>query len=55
MKICVLGAGAMGSSIGGLLTEVGLEVWLVDTWKRHVETLAGKGLRLQAKDEEAYR
>jgi 2-dehydropantoate 2-reductase len=32
MKVCVLGAGAMGSSIGGLLADGGAEVYLVDTW-----------------------
>lgn len=32
MKICMLGAGALGSALGGVLTEGGHEVWLVDTW-----------------------
>ncbi len=52
MKICVLGAGALGSSIGGLLTEAGLDVHLVDTWKEHVDALNQKGLRLKEQDGE---
>lgn len=52
MKICVLGAGALGSSIGGLLTEAGLDVYLVDTWKEHVDAMIHKGLRLTEQDNE---
>lgn len=52
MRICVLGAGALGSSVGGLLTEAGLDVHLVDTWKEHVAAMAEKGLRLKEQDGE---
>lgn len=52
MKICVLGAGALGSSIGGLLTEAGLDVYLVDKRKEHVDAMVRKGLRLQEQDNE---
>ena len=50
MKICILGAGALGSSIGAVLTESGLDVHLVDTWKEHVTVMAEKGLRLKELD-----
>lgn len=52
MKICVLGAGALGSSIGGLLTEAGLEVFLVDTWKEHIAAMIQNGLRLREQGSE---
>jgi 2-dehydropantoate 2-reductase len=47
MKVCVLGAGAMGSSIGGLLTDGGSEVYLIDTWAEHVNTINSQGLKLR--------
>jgi 2-dehydropantoate 2-reductase len=46
MKICVVGAGALGSTIGGVLTEGGNEVWLIDAWQPHVEAMASDGLRM---------
>jgi len=47
MKICVLGAGAMGSSIGGLLADGGSEVCLIDTWAEHVDAINSRGLKLR--------
>jgi 2-dehydropantoate 2-reductase len=47
MKVCVLGAGAMGSSIGGLLADGGSEVYLIDTWVEHVDAINSQGLRLR--------
>jgi 2-dehydropantoate 2-reductase len=46
MKICVLGSGALGSSIGGVLTEGGLEVYLLDPWAEHVRAMNTNGLKL---------
>jgi 2-dehydropantoate 2-reductase len=46
MKVCVLGAGAMGCSIGGLLADAGTEVHLIDTWAEHVAAINNKGLKL---------
>jgi 2-dehydropantoate 2-reductase len=48
MKVCVLGAGAMGSSIGGFLAEGGSEVYLVDTWTEHVDAIISRGLKIRA-------
>lgn len=45
-KIGVLGAGAMGSFFGGLLSENGLNVVLIDVWQEHVDTINSKGLRI---------
>lgn len=47
MKIAVIGAGAMGSLFGGLLTEAGMKVWLIDIWKDHVDHLNRGGLNIE--------
>ncbi|MEY2952523.1 MAG: hypothetical protein RLZZ401_610 [Pseudomonadota bacterium] len=44
MKICVLGAGALGCAIGGVLTEAGHEVWLVNRGRAHVDAMRQHGL-----------
>ncbi|WP_137894942.1 ketopantoate reductase family protein [Ramlibacter sp. 2FC] len=47
MKICVLGAGALGCAIGGVLTEAGHEVWLVNRGRAHVDAMRAQGLTLR--------
>jgi len=47
VKICVLGSGALGSSIGGVLTEAGLEVYLIDPWTEHVNAMNKQGLKIR--------
>jgi 2-dehydropantoate 2-reductase len=47
MKICMLGSGALGSALGGVLTEGGNDVWLVDAWPEHVDAMSRKGLTLR--------
>jgi 2-dehydropantoate 2-reductase len=49
MKTAIMGAGAMGSLFGGLLALKGEEVWLVDIWKDHIDTIRSKGLVLEEK------
>jgi 2-dehydropantoate 2-reductase len=44
VKICVIGAGAMGGSFGGLLAGAGHEVTFVDTWADHVAAIRANGL-----------
>ena len=46
MRVCVIGAGAMGSTFGGLLARAGHDVTLVDTWSEHVAAINARGLRL---------
>ena len=46
MKICVLGAGALGCAIGAALGEAGSEVWLVNRSKDHVAAMKAHGLTL---------
>src|SRR5262249_25614723 len=45
-RIGILGAGAIGSVVGGLLTRAGHDVTLVDQWPEHVEAMRARGLRL---------
>jgi 2-dehydropantoate 2-reductase len=47
MKICMLGSGALGSAIGGVLTEGGNDVWLVDAWAGHIDAMNSRGLTLR--------
>ena len=50
MKIAVMGAGAMGSLFGGLLSASGEDVTLVDVWREHVEAINARGLRIEEPD-----
>src|SRR2546423_15473118 len=45
-RIGIVGAGAIGCVVGGLLTKAGHDVTLMDQWPEHVETLKRQGLRL---------
>lgn len=47
MKICVLGAGALGCAIGGVLTEAGNEVWLVNRGQASVDAMNRHGLMMR--------
>ena len=51
MKIAIMGAGAMGSFYGSYLSQNN-EVWAVDIWKDHVNTINEKGLTLKISDTE---
>ncbi|WP_119157777.1 ketopantoate reductase family protein [Caldimonas tepidiphila] len=52
MKVCVLGAGALGCAIGGTLAEAGSEVWLINRSKVHVEAINREGLLMRHADGE---
>ncbi len=47
MKICILGAGALGCAIGAKLSEAGHETWLLNRNAAHVETINRAGLNIQ--------
>jgi 2-dehydropantoate 2-reductase len=49
MKTVIMGAGAMGSLFGGLLTLKGEEVWLVGISKQHIDQLCTVGLSFEGK------
>src|SRR5262245_45695891 len=46
MRIGIIGAGAIGSVVGGFLTKAGRDVTLIDQWPDHVEAMRRQGLRL---------
>jgi len=46
MRIGIIGAGAIGSIVGGMLTKAGHDVTLIDQWPEHVEAMKQPGLRL---------
>jgi len=46
MRIGIIGAGAIGCVVGGLLTKAGHDVTLVDQWPEHIEIMKQRGLRL---------
>ncbi len=45
-KMAVLGAGAIGGTIGGHLTMAGHDITLIDQWPENVETMKSQGLRI---------
>lgn len=45
-KIAIVGAGAVGSHVGGHLTKAGYAPVLIDFWPEHVEAMRRDGLRL---------
>ena len=46
MRICFVGAGALGSTIGGTLAKGGADVWLIDPLQAHVDAINSHGLRI---------
>lgn len=52
MKIAMVGAGALGCSIGAALSEGGSEVWLINRSKEHVNAINTSGLRLFTSESE---
>jgi 2-dehydropantoate 2-reductase len=46
MRIAIIGAGAIGCVVGGLLTKAGRDVTLIDQWPEHVDTMKRQGLTL---------
>jgi len=50
VKVCMIGAGALGSTIGGTLSEGGCDVWLVDPYQAHVDAINRHGLVMRMGD-----
>lgn len=48
----MLGAGALGGTIGGTLARAGADVVLIDRWQAHVDAINANGLRLRLGDTE---
>jgi len=54
MKIVMLGAGAMGSLFGAMLSRSGKgEIWLLDIWEEHINRVKSHGLVVEWEEEEA--
>jgi 2-dehydropantoate 2-reductase len=49
MRTAIIGAGAMGSLFGALLSETGNPIWLVDLWAEHVEVIKRQGLLVEGR------
>lgn len=49
-RIAVLGAGAIGSSVGADLTAAGYDVTIIDQWPAQVEAMQREGLRIVMSD-----
>lgn len=47
MKIAIVGAGALGCAMGGVLTEAGHDVWLINRNAAQVEAMRQRGLTLR--------
>jgi 2-dehydropantoate 2-reductase len=47
LKIAMLGAGALGCSMGSALAETGVPVWLINRRVGHVEAIRRRGLRVR--------
>jgi 2-dehydropantoate 2-reductase len=47
LKFAILGAGSLGSALGGVLTEAGHEVWLITRNQAHVDAINQRGLVLR--------
>ena len=45
-RIVFVGAGAMGSYIGGRMAQAGYDVTLIDGWREHVEAIQRDGIQL---------
>jgi 2-dehydropantoate 2-reductase len=46
MKVAIVGTGAMGSVYAGRFGKAGHEVWAIDIWREHIDTIASSGLRV---------
>ena len=54
MKICMLGTGSLGSTIGGTLAQGGSEVYFVDQWKEHIDKINENCLKMAYEKEDWY-
>jgi 2-dehydropantoate 2-reductase len=49
-RICILGAGAIGSSVGADLTQAGHDITLVDVWYTQIDAIRAEGVRVEMVD-----
>ncbi|MGE3909257.1 MAG: ketopantoate reductase family protein [Chloroflexota bacterium] len=46
MRIGIMGAGAIGCNVGGMLARAGHDITFIDQWPAHVEAMRTSGLKL---------
>jgi 2-dehydropantoate 2-reductase len=46
MRIGIMGAGAIGCNVGGMLARAGHDITFIDQWPAHVEAMKTNGLKL---------
>ncbi len=51
-RIGIMGVGAIGGVVGGMLTRGGHDVNLIDQWPEHVEAMKASGLTITTRDDE---
>ena len=49
MRIGIVGAGGVGSVVGGLLSHGGHDVTLVDQWPEHIDKIKRDGLLIESR------
>jgi 2-dehydropantoate 2-reductase len=52
MRVAIIGAGAMGSLYGGYLSKAAKEVYLIDVWQQHIDSINSSGLSIDEKNGE---
>lgn len=54
-KIAIIGGGSMGSLVGGSLASMDdNDVWIVSSWKEHVDKINSSGLTFQRRDSSTH-
>jgi len=51
-SVVILGGGAVGSYVGGMVAASGAEVVLIDGWPEHIETIRARGLKIASPEGE---
>jgi 2-dehydropantoate 2-reductase len=49
-RICILGAGAIGSSVGADLTQAGHDITLIEGWPTQIDAIRAEGVRVEMVD-----
>jgi 2-dehydropantoate 2-reductase len=50
IRICILGAGAIGCSVGADLTQAGHDITVVDVWPTQIDAIRAEGVRVEMVD-----
>lgn len=53
-KLAFVGAGAVGSYVGGLIANAGEDVTLIDAWPDHINTIKNEGLKISGSQGEHH-